>query len=97
MSMANLASKGKNSLANATAVASNTYYLIVWEYNVTNKLNITFNKKPNIRIRKEKKKDKDFIGTRMARAFVFVFTECSLKLLNQWIRIKHKQDIKVIS
>jgi len=31
MSMASLASKGKNSLANATAVDSNTYYLMVFE------------------------------------------------------------------
>jgi hypothetical protein len=31
MSMANLASKGKNSLANATAADSNAYYLMVFE------------------------------------------------------------------
>lgn len=31
MSMASLASKGKNSLANATAVDSNTCYLMVFE------------------------------------------------------------------
>lgn len=34
MSMASLASKGKNSLANATAVGSKTYFLMVFEHKI---------------------------------------------------------------